>query len=593
MKRNKKLIIGITIVLTLMGVLSLSYAYLSIGDKQEKENTFKSGCLSIIITEESEAIKLSNVMPVTDVEGLDNEGYTFTIKNTCTTSNNYIINVENINKQENSLSSDNLKVAINGDSFDNIISILSSNKKTEPSIDGAYEAYTIYSGRIEGEETKSFKVREWLDYDATANSAANKSITNKINVIATTDIEIEETPEIKFAIGENSLVGTINNGSNNVKYCITKEDACNPYEELNIEENKVTIKKEQEVKTKKVATALGEIKINQESKNIICSKVDNGKTICSEVYITGKPDFNKSPQKTCEGIEVPCEETNGIYESVDDDGATYYYRGSVENNYVKFAGLWWRIIRVNGDGSIRLIYDGTEAHSNEAKTNDSIAVENVPFNRSRNDNAYVGFKYTVGQLRGTSEKSNALIELETWYKDHLLSYANKIDLNAGFCGDRTPSTDDHITNGLGGTGTTTTYYGSVRMFYGIYPELKCPNSLDLYTQKLAKKGNKSLDYPVGLITVDEAAMAGAVGKNLSYYLYNGYSFWTISPSRYSGNNENACYVMYITQNESRISNSWISSSANIRPVINLSADTKFTFAGVGEKGSMTNPYIVS
>ena len=50
----------------------------------------------------------------------------------------------------------------------------------------------------------------------------------------------------------------------------------------------------------------------------------------------------------------------GLYESVDDYGTTYYYRGNVTNNYVKFAGYYWRVIRINGDGSIRLLFAGTD-----------------------------------------------------------------------------------------------------------------------------------------------------------------------------------------------------------------------------------------
>ena len=45
-------------------------------------------------------------------------------------------------------------------------------------------------------------------------------------------------------------------------------------------------------------------------------------------------------------------------------GTSYYYRGNVTNNYVKFADKYWRIVRINGDGTVRVIYDGTSAHAN-------------------------------------------------------------------------------------------------------------------------------------------------------------------------------------------------------------------------------------
>ena len=82
----------------------------------------------------------------------------------------------------------------------------------------------------------------------------------------------------------------------------------------------------------------------------------------------------------------------GLYAGEDNDGTTYYYRGSVGGNYVKFADKYWRIVRVNGDGTVRLIYDGTSAHANgEASSNRQIGTS--AFNSYLNDNAYVGYMY--------------------------------------------------------------------------------------------------------------------------------------------------------------------------------------------------------
>ena len=82
----------------------------------------------------------------------------------------------------------------------------------------------------------------------------------------------------------------------------------------------------------------------------------------------------------------------GMYADNDNDGNTYYYRGSVSGNYVKFAGFYWRIIRVNGDGTVRLIYDGTKAYINGEINYDKQA-GNQPFNSYYNDNTYAGYMY--------------------------------------------------------------------------------------------------------------------------------------------------------------------------------------------------------
>ncbi len=96
-------------------------------------------------------------------------------------------------------------------------------------------------------------------------------------------------------------------------------------------------------------------------------------------------------------------------------------------------------MRVNGDGTIRIIYDGTEYHPNQTSTTDSI-IQSV-FNPSNNDNAYVGFMYgaaganTYEETLANINKSTIMTRLETWY-NNLATYADKIDTNAGFCGDR-------------------------------------------------------------------------------------------------------------------------------------------------------------
>ena len=80
----------------------------------------------------------------------------------------------------------------------------------------------------------------------------------------------------------------------------------------------------------------------------------------------------------------------GIYKAEDDLGTSYYFRGAVENNYLKFAGYWWRIIRINGDGSIRVIYDGTTAHANgESSTDRQIGTS--AYNSSNTASYYVGY----------------------------------------------------------------------------------------------------------------------------------------------------------------------------------------------------------
>ena len=215
------------------------------------------------------------------------------------------------------------------------------------------------------------------------------------------------------------------------------------------------------------------------------------------------PDFTKSAcdDSSCESHE------KGIYETTDYDGnPTYYYRGSVENNYVKFAGYYWRIIRINSNGSIRMIYDGTVAHNNGEVSEDR-QYKRTSFNVNNNDNMYVGYMCTSGDAHGLGTSSTIKTTNDQFYQDKLLSYASKIDTTAGFCGDRSTL---NLESGVG-TGTISNYYKGYLRIEESRPILICENELDYYTTSSASNGNKALTYPVGLIAADEVMLAGHAG----------------------------------------------------------------------------------
>src|SRR5699024_3809121 len=105
MRMKKRIIILVVSLIIIIGIIvGVSYAFFSTGGKQETANTFTSGCLNISLTDASASISLSNIYPITDIEGLDTTSYDFTITNTCNTDANYEINLESLNQASNSLS---------------------------------------------------------------------------------------------------------------------------------------------------------------------------------------------------------------------------------------------------------------------------------------------------------------------------------------------------------------------------------------------------------------------------------------------------------------------------------------------------------
>ena len=262
-------------------------------------------------------------------------------------------------------------------------------------------------------------------------------------------------------------------------------------------------------------------------------------------------------------------------------GTTYYYTGN-PNNWVQFGtnssgqSLYWRIIRINGDGTIRMIFQGTGFNT----TGTSTQIGTSAFNSSDNNNMYVGFKYTSGQVHGTGTNSTILNALNTWYQNNLTDEAEYIDGNAGFCGDRTPSTSESNSNGSGGTGTTTTYYGAYIRLHNKDSEnasLQC-DSQDVYTTTDSSSGNKSLQYPIGLVTADEAALTGITSNNANTgsYLYTNSTYWTMSPSDFSGGYADVFVVYYYGY----LLNSVGSNAApGVRPVINLKSAIPLSGSG--------------
>ena len=585
---KKRIVILVVSLIAITGIIvGVSYAFFSIGGSQEQANTFTSGCLNISLTNESTSINLTNTYPITDIEGLEGASYDFTIKNTCTTETNYSINLESLNKQTNSLSADYIKVALSSDTVDHVISKLSSNTSVTPEIDGSYESYNLYTGTLKGSESKTYHLKLWIDYDATKEGAANKTYSSKINVIANPETTVVDILEAKFGIEGTTVTSTLTEGLTSASYCITTDNICEPNTSATVSNNSYTVEVESKEENQMVCT-----KLNKTSK-IICSNVIEGVKLCPEgAEACNTILANNSVNSGTPNFSQVATTNEGVYKTQDDWGDSYYFRGAVTNNWVKFAGYYWRIIRINGDGSIRLIYNGTST----ATTGTSTQIQTSAYNSSYNDNAYVGYMYgstgasSYAATHANNNNSTIKGVLDSWYQTNIANkgFGNKVSTEAGFCGDREPSTSSSSSNGSGGTGITTTYYGGyIRLVNSTKsPTLKCKNSSDLYTVSGSSKGNKALSNPVGLITADEVAMAGGVYRqtNQSYYLYTNQVYWTMSPSFFNGSYARVFYVNssgYL--NLAFVNNSW-----GVCPVINLSADVKVTGSGTS-----SDPFVVS
>ena len=278
--------------------------------------------------------------------------------------------------------------------------------------------------------------------------------------------------------------------------------------------------------------------------------------------------------------------TGTIYKSAnesqyDDFGEVYYFAGNPTDNWFYFGGYYWRIVRINGDGSIRLIYNGTSTN----QTGDSTMIDTIKvFNSLYKNNMYVGYMYQSGQVHGLTTNSSIKTTLDNWYLSNLADEAEYLDGNAGFCGDRTPYSGS-------GTGTSTTYYAAYnRLENSKNPSFKCTDKdNDLYTTPGSSEGNGALKVtpsdndstatPIGLITADEVAYAGGVAgsNNTSYYLYNSADYCTMSPSNFGYGG--AANVFAVNDYGDLRAFYVVASATGVRPVINLKSAIAITGSG--------------
>ena len=324
---------------------------------------------------------------------------------------------------------------------------------------------------------------------------------------------------------------------------------------------------------------------------------------------------------TTPGRAVSVENEALLASTEDDYGTSYYFRGTVKNNYVQFANKCWRIVRITGDGSVKLVLnnDNTSNVSNPCSSgNDTAAFAHYDgtnyrsaFNSSTNDNAYVGFMYgTAGSSDYVSthaniNKSTILTNLETWYKNNLESYESKL-ADTIWCNDKSTFTTftSGSTFGTGdGYGTNETGYGAYNRILGgkatsyANPSLICPNDnnggkLSKFTVSDTINGNGNLTYKIGLLTADELAYAGYAPNLYSYdttYLQEnatGHFWWTMSPTAFSGEVDGFSVWLIFGENGNFICPP-ATVESGIRPAISLISSTNVT----GE-GTEKNPYIV-
>ena len=333
-------------------------------------------------------------------------------------------------------------------------------------------------------------------------------------------------------------------------------------------------------------------------------------TNLSEVYYVVSATSNSFTYKQ---ITSNKNTTEALLASTEDDyGTSYYFRGAVKNNYVQFANKCWRIVRIVGDGSVKLVLhnDNTSNAANPCSsannsTNAAFArysgtTHTSAFNTNRNDNAYVGFMYgTAGAsdyatTHANTNKSTILTNLETWYTNNLASYESKL-ADIIWCNDKS------TVSGGSGYGTNVTNYAAYnRLDSTKQPTLKCPNDnnggkLSKFTVDDTTNGNGNLTCKIGLLTADEIAFSGSIYDiyNRSTYLQENtgtFSWWSLSPFAFPFGFNGSSYARVWSVTLGNLGGNDVTSYlVSVRPAISLISSTTI----LGGTGTSEDPYVVN
>ena len=338
MKNRKNYLILILVTVLLITVIGISYAAFNYVGTGQKANTITTGAISMTYTESTNSIALSNALPTTDATGKKRkntgEYFDFTVKSSI--RGNTDINYEIAAKEEsgNTFSGKNIKyylTKVNRDGTET--EVMAPKTYYEEPSGNVYtgrpsDMMSLFVGNLnqQGDTTINYRLRLWVDENYNPqNDNGGLTYKVKVNVYGQTSDTVAQAEDTYCK----------DNGFNTLSDCM--------------------------------------LVMNNHEASATAAK--------TAIKAKGTPNFAKiAPNDT---------ETDGLYMAEDDEGESYYYRGAVKNNYVSFAGFTWRIIRRNGDGSVRMIYSGKST----TDTGEAVTIGNSPFNSKYWDLTYEGYKY--------------------------------------------------------------------------------------------------------------------------------------------------------------------------------------------------------
>ena len=444
----------------------------------------------------------------------------------------------------------------------------------------------LVSFTVDGVESKTMPTKGsgYIANKITCNNGSIITFDNDNYIIEVEKLESDDVCKIDFSkeIGSNTVTVTINNTSKIDSTSKTTTEGGKVVFYLTGEPDNITGGEYTLSSNKLIVNNI----ISNINLNIAMSKTLYDQLLIDNSRIKTRTDFDTTFTETNTGTLYKA--TESIAGNTPKD--VYYFAGDAKNNWVKFGGFYWRIIRTNHDGSIKLLYAGTSPDTTSGYIGTS------SFNSTDKDPMYVGYKYgTTGSLennRLNTNDSTIKTYVDNWYNNNLSSYSKYISTEAVYCNDRELAPGSTYNTG----NTSFSYATKERLNTNKTPTYNCTNIKDAFS---GSNSEAKLTYPIGLMTADEIAYAG--GKEFTslpspyawYYLNSAGGsitgstyWWSLSPFGWSGSystvwvvfgSSNPGYLSYIRANDT---------SYGVRPAISLKSCIKYSTGN----GAPETPY---
>ena len=571
MKNKKK-----QIIITLIAIISLivitvgvTYSFFNYAKEGTTDNTIKTGSITFLYTEVSgvgKGISLTEAYPVADSIGKVQvgEGKVFDFKVTSNISMNSSIGyqVTARKKTGSTLANNAVKVyltEVNGTEQELLLSKYSELSQTDRVDANKYTEKVLYESRVPANTSnyeKNFRLRMWVDEntDFTDGSMNDKTFTLTVNVYADGKVvtdNLDTTNTLDSITVSDCTLDPVFNTATTEYSCTVKNSVTSVTVNATATSSKSKVRG---LGTKSLSLGVNTLPIrviaedgSEKIYNVNITRKGEGKELKSEIMkntvVTANPTLTTSSNNTSDA--------SGLYKSTATNTGepTYYFRGNVENNYVSFAGFIWRIVRVNEDGTIRIVMqDGIN--------------NNATYAYNSNYNNYIYMYYSNSEVKTI---------LNNWYQTNIGSkkdLASSVASGAYYCEQAKVKYSDSWTSGNATMITYTSYT----------PDFKCSSD---------GNGKGLVNTSVGLLTYDEVAYAGGYPQqtNSTYYLYNPtVRSWLMSPSGV-GSSFAEGWSIY---NSGFQGFNTIYVKNSLLPLINLKSNTQISDGD----GSKENPFVV-